>query len=423
MAKTYLDIAKYMIIASFTIDGLVEKPDIIGAVFGQTEGLLGDELDLRELQKNGKIGRIEIDVSQSGKKSYGKLYLPASLDRVETCILAAAIEAVARVGPYDSEFKVEKVEDTRMEKRKKIIERAKGLLKELLNNELPDSKEIRDLVESEVKASEISYYGEDQLPAGPDIESSEGVIFVEGRADVLNLLRNGITNAIAIGGASTVPETLIKLSREKEVTVFLDGDRGGDMVLKNLATTLEIDYVARAPDGKEVEELTRKEILKSLKNKVPIEQYLNYFGKEKKEYEKEQREEQSKEFSEIKIDEGEIEKIESEEVKKEDEKGVVLDSVLYSQLMSGLEELQGTLNARIYDKLGNVISQGPVREVLKLVENSKSGYALVIDGVITQRLRDLCAQKGIKAIYGIRANPLAKKDGVFIYTKEQSERS
>src|SRR5271157_3277283 len=148
MGKTYLDIVKYMVIANFSIEGLVDKPDIIGAIFGQTEGLLGDELDLRELQKSGKIGRIEIEVQQGGSKTYGKLFLPASLDRVETCILGAAVEAVDRVGPFEAQFQVEKVEDTRSSKRKKILERAKVLLSTLLSTEIPDSKELAELVQS-----------------------------------------------------------------------------------------------------------------------------------------------------------------------------------------------------------------------------------------------------------------------------------
>ena len=165
MAKTYLDIVKYMVLARFSIDGLVDKPDIIGAVFGQTEGLLGDELDLRELQKGGKIGRIEIEVSQSGSKTYGKLFLPASLDRVETCILGAAVESVDRVGPFEAQFQVDKIEDTRSEKRKKILDRAKLLIKQLLSTEIPDSKELAELVQSEVKSSEIVAYGPDHPPS------------------------------------------------------------------------------------------------------------------------------------------------------------------------------------------------------------------------------------------------------------------
>ncbi|MDE1856216.1 MAG: DNA primase, partial [Candidatus Micrarchaeota archaeon] len=276
MAKTYLDIVKYLIAADFSIDGLVDKPDIIGAVFGQTEGLLGDELDLRELQKNGKIGRIEIDMAQGGSKTYGKLRLPASLDRIETCILGAAVESVDRVGPYEARFKVEKVEDTRTEKRRKLLERAKELLKTLLTTGMPDSKELSELVSADVKLAEITEYGPEKLPAGPDIEKEHEVILVEGRADVLTLLRNDITNAIAIGGAtSNIPKTLIRLCNEKEVTVFLDGDKGGDMILRSLLSVAPVDFVAKAPEGKEVEELQRKEIIKAVRSKVPLDQYLS----------------------------------------------------------------------------------------------------------------------------------------------------
>ncbi len=273
MAKSYIDIVKYVVEAKFNIDGSVEKPDIIGAIFGQTEGLLGEDLDLRDLQKNGKIGRIEIDSTVSGGKTSGKLVLPSSLDRVETCVLGAAIESVDRVGPYETNFKVEKIEDTRNEKRARVINRAKDLLKSLMENVIPDSKEISDMVESEVKSSTVINYGPENLPAGPDIDKSNSIIIVEGRADVVNLLRSDIANAIAVGGATTnIPKTLIKLATEKEVTVFTDGDHGGAMIVKNIASVADIDFVARAPDGKEVEELTRKEIIKALRSKIPIEQ-------------------------------------------------------------------------------------------------------------------------------------------------------
>ncbi len=275
MAKAYIDIVKYVVEARFDINGLVEKPDIIGAVFGQTEGLLGNSLDLRELQKNGKIGRIEINTSSSGSKTFGKLFLPSSLGRVETCILGAAIESVDRVGPFETAFKVEQINDTRDDKRKKIINRAKELVKNLLNTEIPDSKEISDLVESDVKASIIGTYGVDSLPAGPDVSKDEDVIIVEGRADVVTLLKSDIANCIAIGGASgTVPKTVIDLCGAKEATIFIDGDRGGEMIVKNLIGVADVDFVARAPDGKEVEELTRKEIIKALRSKVPLEQFL-----------------------------------------------------------------------------------------------------------------------------------------------------
>ncbi|MGC8622778.1 MAG: DNA primase DnaG [Candidatus Micrarchaeia archaeon] len=281
MAKSYVDIVKYMIEARFEVSGMVDKPDIIGAIFGQTEGLLGGDLDLRELQKNGKIGRIEIESGTSESKTYGKLSLPTSLNRVETCILASAIESVDRVGPFETSFKIEKVVDTRSEKRAKIISRAKDLLKTLLETELPDSKELSELVESDVKLSEITTYGPEKLPAGPDIDKSTELILVEGRADVVNLLRNDITNCIAVGGASgTVPQTIIALCNTKDVTLFVDGDRGGELIMRSVMNVAEIDFLARAPDGKEVEELTRKEIIKALRSRIPIEQVVSRNGRQ-----------------------------------------------------------------------------------------------------------------------------------------------
>ncbi|MEM3827458.1 MAG: DNA primase DnaG [Candidatus Micrarchaeaceae archaeon] len=276
MAKSYVDIVKYMIEARFEVNGMVDKPDIIGAIFGQTEGLLGGDLDLRELQKNGKIGRIEIESGTSESKTYGKLSLPTSLNRVETCILASAIESVDRVGPFETSFRIEKILDTRSEKRAKIVSRAKALLKTLLETELPDSKELSELVESDVKLSEITTYGPEKLPAGPNIDKSDELILVEGRADVINLLRNDIDNCIAVGGASgTVPQSIISLCASKEVTLFVDGDRGGELILRSVMSMAEIDFLARAPDGKEVEELTRKEIIKALRSKVPIDQIVS----------------------------------------------------------------------------------------------------------------------------------------------------
>jgi len=464
MAKTYLDIVKYMIEGTFSIEGLVDKPDIIGAVFGQTEGLLGDDLDLRELQKNGKIGRIEIDLSQSGSKTYGKIYLPASLDRVETCILAAAIESVDRVGPYEAQFKITKVEDTRAEKRRKLLERAKELVKQLLTTELPDSKELAELVQSEVKASEIVNYGPENLPAGPDVAKSNEIIIVEGRADVLNLLRNDITNVIALGGAtSNIPKSIINLCNEKDVTLFVDGDRGGDMIIRSIIKVAEVDYIAKAPDGKEVEELTRKEIIKALRTKIPLSQYLgiskgkqqamqnqqarNGLAKEQEQLPEEEHEqvrgpaEKTSESSEepmlkevsdeepALIDQMDFQQDESDHdlqssgsSSAQNPKEPVLKAVVLSQLAKALDELSNTLNARLYNSAGEVIygKDIPIRELIPTIQQTNGIYGVVLNGIITQRLVELALQKGIKALYGLRANPMPKKPAdLIIYTKEQ----
>ena len=269
MAKTYINTVKYEVTINFNIDGVVEKHDIVGAVFGQSEGLLGEDLDLRELQKNGKIGRIEIDQKSMGGKTQGTLIIPSSLDMVETCILSAAIETVDKVGPYPSNFSTVKVEDTRSVKRNQITNRAKELLRTLMEKQIPESSELARQVREEVRAADIEEWGPEKLPAGPAINESDSIIVVEGRADVVNLLKNNIKNVIGMRGGN-IPRTIPELAKTKSITLFVDGDRGGELILRKLQQTANVDFVARAPTGLEVEELPRKEIIMALRRKIPL---------------------------------------------------------------------------------------------------------------------------------------------------------
>ena len=166
---------------------------------------------------------------------------------------------------------VDEIKDVRVSKRHFVVERANELLKNLMDTSMPDSQEISDEVASSVRVMEIVEYGRDRLPAGPAIEESDDIIIVEGRADVLTLLKNGFKNAIAINGTS-VPDSIRELAKRKETTVFVDGDRGGDLIIKEILTTSEVDFVTKAPDGKEVEELTKKEIHKALRSRIAAEQ-------------------------------------------------------------------------------------------------------------------------------------------------------
>src|SRR3989338_4625422 len=271
MAKTYINTVKYEIKLNFEIDGIVDKPDIIGAIFGQSEGLLGDEMDLKELQKNGKVGRIEIEHTTSMGRTKGTVVVPSSMDMAETSLLAAGIESVDKVGPCESKFEIVDITDTRTDKRGEIKTRAQELLKRMMDKSKPDTQMLSEELRESVRASDIIEYGPDKLPAGPGIENDKEVIIVEGRADVLNMLKNQIRNVVGMNG-SNIPPTIIELSRHKEVTAFVDGDRGGILNARKLAQLVNVDFIAKAPDGKEVEELTRKEILQALKKKAPMEE-------------------------------------------------------------------------------------------------------------------------------------------------------
>ena len=114
--------AKYIIHVKINIDGVVDKPDVIGAIFGQTEGLLGSELELRELQRSGRIGRIEVGLENKNGKTFGEIIIPSSLDKAETAIIGAAIETTQRIGPCNSKVLVENIEDVRITKRDFVIE-------------------------------------------------------------------------------------------------------------------------------------------------------------------------------------------------------------------------------------------------------------------------------------------------------------
>jgi len=273
MAKISPVSIKYMIHAIFEAEGALEKPDVIGAIFGQTEGLLGSDLEMRELQKEGKIGRIEVDLERQGKRTVGKIKIPTALDQSETTLIAAAVETIERIGPSDSQIEVEKIEDVRGSKRDYILERAKKLMQSIEG--ATDSREISNEIKDSAKMAGIKEYGEEKLPCGE--LSEKELIVVEGRADVLNLMRNGVNNVIAMNGTK-LPKAIRELGEEKEITLFVDGDRGGKLIVQNVTDNARIKYTATAPDGKEVEELTGKEIWQSLRKKIPVQ---NSFSREK----------------------------------------------------------------------------------------------------------------------------------------------
>lgn len=263
------DAAKYLIHANVRTDGVVERSDVVGAIFGQTEGLLGDQLDLRDLQRSSKLGRIDVEIESEGGTSRGRVTIASSLDRVETSVLAAALETISRVGPCRAEVEIEDIEDVRAAKRREVVERATELLATGFDDSILSSEELVQEVRQNVRVADVTEY--EGLPAGPHVESSDAVVVVEGRADVLRLLRYGIKNAVAVEGTD-VPDAVAELTEDRTATAFLDGDRGGDLIFKELTQVGKIDYVAFAPAGRSVEELSRGEIVEMLRDKVAYEQ-------------------------------------------------------------------------------------------------------------------------------------------------------
>ncbi len=261
---------KYLIHLTLQIEGVVDKPDVVGAIFGQTEGLLGEDLDLRDLQRTGRVGRIDVQITTRRGETKGEILISSSLDRAETALLAASLEMIDRVGPCTAHVKVDRIEDIRVTKRRKIVERAKELLLEDFDEGTINSDDLLDEVREVIRIEKLEYLGEERVHAGPNVMESDAIILVEGRADVINLLRYGIKNAVAVEGTN-IPRIIIDLCSQKTATALLDGDRGGELILRELLQVAEIDFVAYCPRGKSVEEMSRKEIVKALRNKVPVE--------------------------------------------------------------------------------------------------------------------------------------------------------
>ncbi|MDI6855882.1 MAG: DNA primase DnaG [Candidatus Thermoplasmatota archaeon] len=406
---------KYLIRARISAEGVIEKPDVIGAIFGQTEGLLGDELDLRDLQKSARVGRIEVDIDSRKGRSEGEIQIPSSLDQVETAILAASLETIERVGPCKAKIDVVKIEDVRISKRNKIVERAKSLLSSLLEDARKGGAGLTETIREAVQIEEITTYGIDKCPSGPDVERADSVIVVEGRADVLNLLRAGIKNAIAVEGTN-VPKTIQDLSKEKIVTVFVDGDRGGELLLKELLQTCEVDFITTAPKDTEVEEQTQKQIIKCLRNKMPTDQFIETYGLKIERVPKEE----VKEVAEARTEERKrfftILKPKKEPVPK------VLSPIQlkYRELLA---KLANTSKAQLVDSQGNIISEMLVRDLpdgVKAVPQSAS--AIVLDGVVTQRLVDTLSGSSVKTVIGVRIGNLTKLPfGIEVLTREDLE--
>ncbi len=454
------DTTKYIIHATIKADGVIERPDVVGAIFGQTEGLIGADLDLRELQKSGRIGRLEVNIKSNMGKSAGTIDIPSSLDKVETAVLAASLETIDRIGPCISNISIVKIEDVRSSKRKQIVDRAKQVLTAMFDEMLPESQEIIDEVRQSVRIEEMTTYGKDNIPMGPNVLDSDAIIVVEGRADVLNLLRYGIKNAIAVGGTN-VPQAVADLCKKKTVTAFTDGDRGGELIIKELLQVADVDFIARAPDGKGVEELVQKEVVKSLRQKIPVEQAFDYYQVNKKrriailaatkkkagkgepilpeevetkpvregpaEIEPVAEQERQRTKAEPRIEhrfESRAEtrtepRVESRfELRKEPK---YEKEVKESPFQEHITDLSGTLSARFIDENNNIITEVPVRDLATALKDANGNIkSIVFDGVITQRIVDIAAEKGIENLIGAKMGNIVKSPvSIHIETSNQ----
>ena len=371
----YTGIVKYHVKLSFEVDGLVERADIIGAVFGQTEGLLGPEMNLNELQRVSKVGRIEVEITTTENTTSGTALLPMSTD-VDTCaLIAAAIESIDKVGPFDSKFKLDSIDDVRASKKEDIVRRAKEIKQKWSTKSVSEGDTmLKDVHEG--SSGKVTTYGPNKLPCSTGIFDSPWIILVEGRADIINLLRAGYDNALAIEGAR-IDESIKDLCVKKDkVVAFLDGDRAGGFILKELKSVVNIDLELRADDGVEVEELTPQRVADILKDAAD---------------DMKQQTDKPKEVSEE-------------------------DKLLAEVTSKVFKDLNETLEAIGLDSNNNQLFKVPISELVDKLSTQTGIKYLILDGIITQRLLDGAKQSGIECIIGHRIANLSNSSAVILKT-------
>ena len=368
-------IVKYHVKLSYEVDGLVERADIIGAIFGQTEGLLGPEMNLNELQRVSKVGRIEVNTKSTSNTTAGDALIPMSTD-IDTCaLIAAGIESIDKVGPFDCKFALESIDDVRAAKKDEIVKRAKEIKQKWATKTVSEGESMLNDVH-QGDAGKLSTYGPSRLTCSSGVFNSNWVILVEGRADVINLLRAGFDNALAIEGAK-IDESIKELCDSKDTVVaFLDGDRAGGFILKELKSVVTLDYELQADNGVEVEELTPQRIDEILR---PVADEIQH-GKP------------------------------TPALKNTDDKFI---AEVAAKVFVTLNE---TLEAVALGSEQNEVFKVPISEVVSKLSTQSGIQYLLLDGIITQRLLEGARNADIKYVVGHRIAKLSNSDGLTLKT-------
>jgi DNA primase len=384
---------KYLIKADIKVNGTVQRKDIIGAIMGQTEGLLGDELELRKLQRTARVGHVDVETETKGGKVHGLILIPSSMDNVETAIIGSALETIDRIGPCQAKITVVEISDVRATKRTAVVDRAKELLLQLVNSGEAASKTVVEEVRSVLTVgTATNYHG---LTCGPNVQSSSSLIIVEGRNDVINLLNCGVKNAISADGAGDIKQELIDLANGKEsVTLAIDGDRGGEMLFRQLHAILRVDFVAQAPAGQEWELLPQKTITKSLSMKVEVAKFEKKMAKEDKEDKKKHGGSDKGEWAEE------------------------MPEVFESEVAPAeIQEMFDHLDALGKNKAMFVLADGSVGEEMGAAAIAKSASStegvkiLIINGPVNERLQEIASEASIETVIGTKPGKGFSKDG------------
>ena len=392
---------KYEIRADIKVNGTVQRKDIIGAIMGQTEGLLGDELELRKLQRTARIGHVDVEMDSKGGKVHGLITIPSSMDNVETAIIASALETIDRIGPCQAKITVLEIQDVRATKRTAVVDRAKELLLNLVNSGEAASKTVIEEVRSVLTVgTATSYHG---LTCGPNVESSDSLIIVEGRNDVRNLLNCGVKNAISADGAGNIKQELIDLANGKATVILaIDGDRGGEMLFSQLKEMLKVDFVAQAPVGQEWELLPQKTITKCLGQKVEANKFAHALSK-KQEEDAKKAGVPDKNWADDMPEEFEVEEAPAE----------------VQEFFDHLDELKK--NNGLFVMVDGTVSEsfGPAK-LADAADSADGAVAIVFNGQVTDRILEIASTAAIETVVGTKAGKgFGERDGVKAWLKEQ----
>jgi DNA primase len=374
---------KYMVRADIKVNGTVQRKDIIGAIMGQTEGLLGDELELRKLQRTARIGHVDVEMENKGGKVHGLILIPSSLDNVETAIIASSLETIDRIGPCTAKISVMEIQDIRATKRTVVVDRAKELLLDLVNSGEAASKTVIEEVRSVLTVGTAKqFHG---LTCGPNIETSSSLIVVEGRNDVRNLLNCGVKNAISADGAGSIKQELIDLANSKETVVLaIDGDRGGEMLFSQLNEMMKVDFVAQAPVGQEWELLPQKTVTKCLSMKVEAAKFAHQI-KQKQEKDDQKAGVEDKNWAEDMDD-----TFEKPSVPKEVE-----------ELFSHLDELAP--RKAVFVMMDGTVTEpvGP-KDLASTANEADGAIAIIYNGSISDKTLDIASEAAIETVIGTK---------------------
>ncbi len=376
---------KYVIHATIrTESGVVARKDVVGAIFGQTEGLLGEDLQLRKLQRTGRIGHVDVSLNNNKGRVNGTIEVSSSLDQVSTAVIGAALETIDRIGPCKAIIKVSQIENIRSAKRESVIDRAKQLLLSIVNSASSESKNILDEVKTVLTLdTEVDY---SEMTAGPNIEEGDALIIVEGRNDVRNLLKFGIKNAIATMGSGIKPELIKLAAKKKIVTAFVDGDRGGKLLLLEISGKLgkSLTHVAVAPQSREVEHLEGKVITKCLNQKETAAKFVSRVQTE------------LQKDDDATVGRGNASLEAPEEIKT------------WATHFEGLKRNQ----AVIINEDGSISNPIGAKDLEKALSESQNAQGLVFAGRVSDRIFELASGAGIPCVVGNSVGNQTLKLGV-----------